>query len=47
MKREFTQEQKDVFKEKALQAKKEVAAMEADNMSFSHSIKCFLFYYRF
>lgn len=33
MKREFTQEQKDAFKEKALQAKKEVAAMEADNMS--------------
>lgn len=32
MKREFTQEQKDAFKEKALQAKKEVAAMEADNM---------------
>lgn len=33
MKREFTQEQKDAFKEKALQAKKEVAAMEADNMA--------------
>ena len=33
MKKEFTQEQKDAFKEKALQAKKEVAAMEADNMA--------------
>ena len=33
MKREFTQEQKDAFKEKALQAKKEVAAMETDNMA--------------
>lgn len=33
MKREFTQEQKDAFKEKALQAKKEVAAMEAENMA--------------
>ena len=33
MKREFTQEQKDAFKEKALQAKKEVAAMEDDNMA--------------
>ena len=33
MKREFTQVQKDAFKEKALQAKKEVAAMEADNMA--------------
>ena len=33
MKREFTQEQKEQFKEKALQAKKEVAAMEADNMA--------------
>ena len=33
MKREFTQEEKDAFKEKALQAKKEVAAMEADKMA--------------
>ena len=33
MKKEFTQEQKEHFKEKALQAKKEVAAMEADNMA--------------
>mgnify|MGYP002559178084 CR=1 FL=1 len=33
MKKEFTQEQKDAFKEKALQAKKEVEAMEADNMA--------------
>jgi hypothetical protein len=33
MKREFTQEQKEQFKANALQAKKEVAAMEADNMA--------------
>ena len=33
MKIEFTQEEKDAFKEKALQAKKEVAAMEADKMA--------------
>ena len=33
MKREFTQEQKEHFKANALQAKKEVAAMEADNMA--------------
>lgn len=33
MKREFTQEQKEQFKANALQAKKEVAAIEADNMA--------------
>ena len=54
MKREFTQEQKDAFKEKALQAKKDLKALEESSMSdlvdpetFKHFIevqRCFTEY---
>ena len=51
MKREFTQEQKDAFKEKALQAKKDLKELEESSMqdlvdpeTFKHFIevqRCF------